>query len=380
MEQKISPLVKILNRLGRMKWLILLCAGLTATSFYLFSGFFKATYTSKSSIFPLNNSGQGYIGGGSGLGSILNGSIDPNFSSEASLNIIELASSKRTANAVAATILAEKGNKTVSQLLIESYNKNRLPWEPSIKIPTDYNALVNIGSGLVRGGLSAKTNKSGTLEIKYTDKDASIIGPINYVVVDVLSAFYRQLKVNKAERDYNFAKAKYDSVVRELQKVDRQAVQMSNTTLFTPEEKIQYKIPKENLATKKTILMALRNSALNNTEEALWRIQKLNPIIQILDEPTPPYEVNAPSRMIYAIMGFALGLFLSVLVALSDFLFSVVKKQVHKILHPELYKEEEETFTNTTDAETERVIYKHTQSAFTTQTVSGPVDPNKPAI
>ena len=82
-----------------------------------------------------------------------------------------------------------------------------------------------------------------------------------------------------------------------LSSFDRKAIQLSNTTLFVPLERIEFSIPKENLADQKEWVTRQRDASANNREEALWRLQKVTPIIATLDKPDPPFEVKKPSSI-----------------------------------------------------------------------------------
>jgi len=50
-----------------------------------------------------------------------------------------------------------------------------------------------------------------------------------------------------------------------------------------------------------------RDISLNNQEEALWRLQKLTPIISVLDKPTEPFTQNKTSAVMYLLIGFIAG-------------------------------------------------------------------------
>jgi len=107
---------------------------------------------------------------------------------------------------------------------------------------------------------------------------------------------------------------------------------MSNTTMFVPSERIEYSIPKENLANQKEWVTRQRDASANNREEALWRLQKVTPIIATLDKPDPPFEVQKPSSVLYGAIGFFLGSILMIFFLLSGLLYRYAKYEIHKAI------------------------------------------------
>ena len=88
---------------------------------------------------------------------------------------------------------------------------------------------------------------------------------------------------------------------------DKKAVHLSNTTLFVNPGKLQYQLPKENLSSDKERVMRQRDAAVSNREDALWRLQKVTPIVETLDKPEPPFDFKRPYKFLFGILGFILG-------------------------------------------------------------------------
>ena len=87
---------KIIKRLKKFSWLIIIIALLFGGLFYFMAKQGVPLYTSKSTVFPLNSSSDNNISG-SAISNILGLSDAPkSFSGEASINIVELATSRRT--------------------------------------------------------------------------------------------------------------------------------------------------------------------------------------------------------------------------------------------------------------------------------------------
>jgi uncharacterized protein involved in exopolysaccharide biosynthesis len=318
---------KIVLRIGRFKILIFLAGLGVAVLLFFYAKRQQPSYTSRATVFPLTASNDNSAAN-SALSSILGISEAPkSFSQEASINIVELALSRRTREAVAMTKLDSMNNRTIAELVIANYNRTRGMFAPPLQIPTAPKDLASLGGELLRGGFVAKINKNGILEISYTCTDPALVGPISYVFIDRISSFYKDLKIRKAQLDYNFTVRKIDSLQAVLNIYDRRAIHMNNTTLFVPADKIQYIIPKENLASDKERVMRQRDASANNREEALWRLQKVTPIIETLDKPDPPYQVKRASTMMYTLIGFLLGAFLATGAVVSGILYKYLKQQ-----------------------------------------------------
>ncbi len=323
---------RIFLRIGRFKFLIIGVALIFAVAFYVYGKSRKAVYTAHSTVFPLTASNDNSAAS-SALSNILGLSEAPkSFSQEASINIVELAQSRNTREAVAAERLEAFGNKTIAELLIEAYNKSKNFWEKAIKNPKSETALYATGGDLLKYQLSAKINKNGVLEIAYSNTDENLVSPVSYAIIDKISKFYKELKIEKAKRDYEFTLKKIDSLDQVLESFDRKAVALNNTTLFVPSEKIQYSIPKENLANQKQWVAHQREASANNREEALWRLQKVTPIIATLDKPDPPFDMSKTSSALLAVIGLIVGLVLTIAALISGLLYQYGKDEVYKMV------------------------------------------------
>ncbi|MEJ7627913.1 MAG: hypothetical protein WKF35_13690 [Ferruginibacter sp.] len=318
---------KIVLKIGKFKILIFLTGVGMALLLFLYAKRIPPVYTSKATVFPLTATNE-TSAASSALSSALGLSEAPkSFSQEASINIVELALSRSTREAVAMERIDSLGKRTIAELVIMNANKNKGMFGEEIKIPADPTLLAALGGEILKAGLVAKFNKNGILELYYSSTDPKLISPVSYVYIDKISTFYKDLKIRKAQVDYSFTIRKIDSLQRVLNVYDRRAVQINNTTLFTPPDKIQYIIPKENLASDKERVMRQRDASANNREEALWRLQKVTPIIATLDKPDPPFAVKRPSTMIYGFIGFLLGFILSTVLVISGILYKYAKQQ-----------------------------------------------------
>src|SRR5690606_7185656 len=130
-------------------------------------------------------------GGNNPLSAILgNSDASKNFSSEASINIVDLATSRTTREEVAMQRLPQFSNKTIAELLVESFNANRSLLTPEIEMPKSDTALRVVGGEFIRNGLEANVTKNGMLELRFSNANPTIITSISYALIDKISQFY----------------------------------------------------------------------------------------------------------------------------------------------------------------------------------------------
>jgi uncharacterized protein involved in exopolysaccharide biosynthesis len=321
-------IIQILKRLKKFRFLILLVGIGLAGLFYWYASKSRAVYTSRATVFPLTSSADN-----SAMNSTLSGILGiseapKSFSSEASINIIELALSRNTREAVALVRLPDFGNKTIAELLIATDDEKS---GKKTKIPSD-TILANIGGTILKAGTAANINKNGVLVLTFSSTNEKLVSPISYAFVDKISEFYRELRIGKAKLDYDFTVKKVDSLDAELKKIDEQAIKLANSSYFTPTDRLEYNIPKDNLNALKERTMRQRDVAANNREEALWRLQKQTPIIKILDRPDPPFDKKQTSKPLFTIVGFFLGLMLTVLVLVGGLVGKYIENELQKAL------------------------------------------------
>jgi len=323
---------RIFIRIGKFKYLVLALGILFAAGLYLYAKNIPAVHTSRATVFPLTAASDNSMSN-SALGSILGLTDQPkSFSQEATINIVELALSRNTREAVVMEKLPEMGNRLIAHLLIENYNKKRSIFAPALKIPTDQPTLAAVAGNILKSGITAKITKNGILELTFSSTNQLFVSPISYVLIAKISQFYKDLKVSKAKLDFDFTVRKIDSLQYVLNLYDKRAIRLSNTTLFVQPGKIEYNIPKENLISDKERVIRQRDASANNREEALWRLQKVTPIIAILDKPDPPFLVKKPSTLMYGTVGFFAGCILAIFATIAGLLYGYTRSEINKAI------------------------------------------------
>ena len=330
----------VVKRLKKFSWLIAIIAILFGALFYFMARQGVIMYTSKSTVFPLSSSNDNNISG-SAISNILGLSDAPkSFSEEASINIVELATSRRTREAVSKTRVPSKNNRTVAELLVEENNKHT-GFMQNERIPTeklDTTSLINISSASLKNTFSAKINKNGILELYFSNSNQDIGREVSYVFIQKISDFYIDLKKKKAQIDYQFAVDKADSLLDVLNALDERAIKLDESTFFTNTELKRFNLPKINLDQDKQTVQSQYYYAVNNREAAAYKLQKATPIIEALDKPEGPYDEDGKSKKLYAFIGLLLGAFIGVIVVswkiISNYLGAELNKAIEKAAKP----------------------------------------------
>jgi hypothetical protein len=329
-------IIKIFTRLRKLKLLIILGGVLIATLLYMYAKKIPTVYSVRSSVFPLTSGPEKnststkiseLIGASSGSKSL---------TEEANVNIEEVAKSRKTREAVVEEKITALQNKTIAELLINEYNLRKKFYAPLITIPTSKEELISKGAKLLKDNYTVKFNKNSLLEVNFSSTNEKLVTPVSYILINKISTFYTELKIKKAQFDFDFTEKKVDSLQRVLNEFDRDRIKLNNTTLFVKPNKLQYVIPKENLESDKLQVLAQRNGAASNREEALWRKQKVTPIIEILDKPEPPYDEVKPSKILYALIGFIVGCILFSLLFIVGLLYKYANNQLKQTIAEKL--------------------------------------------
>ena len=326
----IELIKQLINRLKKYSWLIAIIAAGFGGFFYYMAKQSVLVYTAKSTVFPLN--GTADASPGNTISSLLGlGEGTKSFTGDASINIVELANSRRTREAVAMVRIPSIKNKSVSELLIEENNRHiGFMQNTRIDPPKDSLSQINIASNLLKGAFSAKINKTGILELYFINSSPELVREVSYIYIDKLSEFYIDLKKKKAQIDFEFAVKKADSLLQVLNQLDKRAIALDESTFFTNEGLKRYNLPKINLSQDKATVQSQYYYAVNNRESAAYRLQKETPIIEILDKPEWPFDTVQKSAFTYVIMGLFLGLIIGI--------FLVSWKVINKYMADELNK------------------------------------------
>ena len=327
--------IEIFKRVKKHKLIIIFTALFFTALLAIYALKTPVTYTSVSTIFPLSASSDNNATT-SALSALFSGGDNTKgFTDDASVNIIELALSRTTREEVAAMRDSSRGNKTLAELLISDINKHRSFLETKIQMPADHAGCISVAAKILKDALSATINKNNSFVLTYTGRSPELVRTISYGFINKISTFYIDLKREKAKRDFEFASSKVDSLRRVMHSKDNQIIAIDKRTLFTNTDKMEFRVPTENLITEKQMLRQQYAIAVANQQNASYKLQKATPVMQVLDRPEPPYDVQKRSPLIYSIIGFVIGLFLSIGYFSIRLLVTYARSEAHKAIYGE---------------------------------------------
>lgn len=327
---------EILQRLKRFRFLIIIAGMAGAGLLILYAKQKPVMYTSRSSVFPLTSSSDN-ASSSSALSALLGAETSKNFSDEASVNIIELAQSRTTREEVAAIRDSASGDKTIAQLLFEDINNHRSWFQAKMQKPATEAELITWAGDVLKNGLAANINKNNTLILSYSACSPEVVKIVSYGFINKISLFYIELKREKANRDFQFATSKVDSLRYVMSAKDQKLIAMDKRTLFTNTNKLEYRVPAENVLADKQMIRQQYANAIANQQNAAYKLQKVTPLIRILDKPDPPYDVQNKSATFYGLMGFFGALVLVSMLVLFGILSRYVKYEINKLLFGAAY-------------------------------------------
>ena len=335
-------IVSILKRINKLKIIIILIGILMGILLYMFGKKQLPTYSIKSSLYPLNAVSD-KNSSASKLTELIGGTTNgKSLTDEANVNIEEVAKSRKTREAVCGEKLKAFDNKTIGELLILEYNKHKGYFSEAIEVPKNIEGIKVEGGALLEDAYVAKFNKLNLLEISYSNVNKDLLTPISYALIAKISQFYKELKVKKAQIDYDFMLKKHDSLTNILESLDQKQISLNERSLFIKQNQFKYKIPEQNIQNDRLQILAQKNNAAANLEEAHWRLEKVTPVIEILDKPDPPFKVAKKPAIFYGIGGFIFGLFLAIFLFTFRLLFKYSKSQVSQSLASKLTAPQEE--------------------------------------
>ncbi len=321
---------EIILRLRRGWVWILGTAILISAILIIFAMRTPKTFTSSATIFPLTATPDN---SSSALNALMGGGdIGKNFTDENSVNIVDLAMSRSLREEVAAAKVPSLGNKTVAELMLNEYNQNRSAMEKPVSIASNDPSLITWASGVLKSNMTANITRTNSFVLTFTGRTRDLVRVISYIIIDKISGFYIDLKIEKAKRDFEFASKKVDSLRGVMNSKDQKLIAMDQHTLFTNTSQLQYRVPTENVIADKQMIRAQYANAVANQQNAAYKLQKATPVIKVLDKPDPPYSVKRRSKIVYGGIGFAGGLIVMSLIMLIPLLIKYLSIEFSKLI------------------------------------------------
>ncbi len=321
----------LFKQLVKYRYIIIILSLICAILLAIYAKNSPVNYTSKATIFSLSSSNDNPTTS-SALSMLLGAEASKSFSDESSINIIELAQSRAIREAVASMPVPSMGNKIIASLLIDDNNHHRGLLQSKLISPTNKDDLITFAASILQNGLTASINKNNSFILSYTGRSEDLVKVISYGFIDKISQFYVDIKREKAKRDFEFATNKADSLRRILGTKDYTLIAMDKRSLFTNTDRLQYRVPSENLIEDKQLIRNQYSQAVINQQTAAYKLQKETPLIRVLDKPDPPYEKQSKSAILYGVIGFLAGCMFFGCIIISRLFLRFTRQEISKAL------------------------------------------------
>ena len=165
---------------------------------------------------------------------------------------------------------------------------------------------------------------TGIMELSIVTANENLSILFVNTLFDKLSTYYVEKAIEKQEYEYRIIKSKYDSIINRLSTVQYELADFQDRyqNLFRQQDKLKEK----QLRTEEQKLLLMTGEAEKQVQIASIALENRTPFIQLIDEPIPPIKSSSKSIIYFAILGFIVGVFTSLI-----FLF--VRKSYRDILN-----------------------------------------------
>jgi len=208
------------------------------------------------------------------------------------------------------TVSYEGEERLIADLVIEKFPKSISPIQIAKRLfssgsERSLESKIILAGRFVRGSVTVEKEENGFLTMDLSFSDDSLTGILSETYIEKLRNYYRKQKTAKARNNVNFFEAKADSVKKVLDSTalalgnfqDRnRGLIIASRAVRAKEMEITLEYLKELYITHET-----------NREQAQAQLQRVTPIIQVLDKPIPPFLVSKKSPILFALIGLILG-------------------------------------------------------------------------
>ncbi|MEL6250555.1 MAG: hypothetical protein AAFR87_00985 [Bacteroidota bacterium] len=205
--------------------------------------------------------------------------------------------------------------RLVADLVIDKYPKSISPIQIakrmfSSNFERPYDSKIILAGKFVRGSIVVEKEENGFLTMDLSFADDSLTGILSNSYIEKLRTYYRKQKTAKARNNLLFFGEKADSVKKVLESTARALgnFQDRNRGLIIASRGIRAK----ELEVQLEYLKELYITHETNREQAAAQLQRVTPIIQVLDEPIPPFNMSKKNPIFFALIGLFLGLILTI--------------------------------------------------------------------
>jgi len=265
----------------------------------------------------------GSLGSMSGIASQFGFDVGANSSSTFSQqNILELLKSR---GVVVSTLLQNAKINSKNDLLIEHYlelNGIKENWDKEeTLLPISYHDKLtyrhdsisgNIWKSIVKDKLvvEMQSDKANIISLSYSSVNDELAKQFVEVLIDQMSKMYVVHQTAQAKNTLDFLQIRADSVFGELELAEEEFARMKDINQRII--KASGRLKELQLMRRVEVLSTMYLQIIKNLELSKITLLNNTPIINIIDKPILPLEVDSKSKTLLGILGAFLGGFLSV--------------------------------------------------------------------
>lgn len=311
---KIEELLAIVNRylspLKRRKWLIIAIGLLAGLGMGIRAYFAPVMYRTTTVFHP-----ESSPTGSSGLMipdpiSILMGSSDGSASGQQMIGVLQ--SKSISESVVADTIVWNETQKLLAEVILgeqpQGFSLISMVKQLFVEdTGLTYSAKIIQASQQLMREQSLETSEQGFIVFTFGFYNPDLCQLIAEKYIEKLISYYTKQKTAKAQLNVDFFTERTDSVKRELDVISAQrarAIDQEQYRVFARDM-----VPTAELDSKLEMLKEMYIQLVASREQFIAQLKRETPIIQILDPPKPPFDVESPSTLIH-FMGGLIGVVL----------------------------------------------------------------------
>lgn len=326
------------------KWLVILVAGLIGGLIGLAFAFYKKPVYKAELSFALEDekSGSGGIGGALGLvsqfGIDLGGSGGGAFSGD---NLLELMKSRTMVQKTLLTDINISGQKgTLVQRYID-FNNFKKKWadksDPAyVRFPAGINSdslsriqdslLGEFHKDIIEDNLSVDKldKKLSIISVKIKSKDEIFSKYFTEILVKNVSDFYVETKTKKSLQNVNILQHQTDSVRRQLNGAISGVASSMDANPNANPSRLMLKVPSQRRQVDVQANTAILTELVKNLELSKVSLRKETPLIQVIDYPILPLQVEKINKVLAAVVGIAVFMFFTILFLIVKRLLSFI--------------------------------------------------------
>lgn len=310
-EELFATINRYLSPLNRRKWLIIAVGLMAGVGFGLRAYFAPVMYRATTVFHPESGST-----GASGLMipdpiSILMGSADGSASDQQMIGVLQ---SKSISGAVVADTIPWNGSQRLLADVILEERPQSFSVFQLIKgffvedTGFTYDTKIILASQQLMREQSLETSEQGFIVFSFGFYNPRLCQLIAEKYIANLISYYTKQKTAKAQLNVDFFTERTDSVKRELDIVAAQrarAIDQEQYRVFARDM-----VSTAELDARLEMLKEMYIQLVASREQFIAQLKRETPIIQVLDPPRPPFDVEAPSVLIHFLGGLIGVIFL----------------------------------------------------------------------